>query len=111
MTWELKGTNVLHIYAQDSWHKEAYIVGNKEGLLELRKAIDQALKSKEAIAEVFPADGEGYEAMVLLVDDDEEEKLLNIELPYTGKDMNYDVVFNDEVMLHPHSLVKDKKGE
>ncbi|WP_226528561.1 hypothetical protein [Metabacillus niabensis] len=59
MSWELKGTNVLHIYAQDAWHQEAYIVGNKEGLLELRNAIDEALKSKEAVAHVFPTDGEG----------------------------------------------------
>ncbi|MCM3442684.1 hypothetical protein AB3Z07_02765 [Metabacillus halosaccharovorans] len=109
MSWKLKGTNVLHIYAQDAWHQEAYIVGNKEGLLELRNAIDEALKSKEAVANVFPTDGEGYDAYVLLVDENEEDKFHSLKLPYTGKNMRFEVKFDDEEVNihHPHVLVKN----
>lgn len=109
MGLELKGSNILHIYAQDSWHQEAYIVGNKEGLLELKKAIDQALKLKQGIANVSPTDGEGYEAYVLLVGDDEEDKFHQLKLPYTGKNMDHEVVFGDERVNihHPYVLVKE----
>ena len=35
---------VLHIFMQASWHTEAHIIGNRAGLLELRKVIDAALQ-------------------------------------------------------------------
>ena len=109
MSLELKGSNILHIYAQDSWHQEAFIVGNEEGLLELRNALDLALKSKQGIANVFPTDGEGYEAYVLLVGDDEEDKFHQLKLPYIGKNMDQGTVFDDENVniYHPHVLVKE----
>lgn len=50
----------LHIRGQLTYHAEASIVGTKAGLLALRDAIDVALVSREAEAEVFATDGEGY---------------------------------------------------
>lgn len=102
--WELKGTNALHLYAQDSWHMEAFIVGNKEGLIALREAIDEALQSEtgQAVAHVFPTDGEGYEAHIIRIGEEEEEKFHRLQLPYTGKSFNGDIVFDDdEVNISP----------
>jgi len=64
--------NLLHIYAQEQWHGEAYIVGNKGGLLELKKAIEQALSngSGQTVDEygvpIYVNDGEGYKVKVTM---------------------------------------------
>lgn len=62
---------LLHIHAQPAQHDEAYIVGNRAGLLALRDAINQALLTGEATTpssldghEVMTADGEGYTVTV-----------------------------------------------
>lgn len=107
---ELKGSNILQLYAQEAWHMEAFIVGNKEGLLALRNAIDEALQSekKQSVAHVSPTDLEGYEAHVIFVGDDEEEQLHRLQLPYTGKNAQTEIVFNDEEVNvnHPVKLLK-----
>lgn len=108
--WELKGTKALHLYAQDSWHMEAFIVGNQEGLIALRDAIDEALQSKkgQAVAHAFPTDGEGYEAHIICIGEDEEEKFHHLQLPYTGKSFKGDIVFDDEEVniYPPETLLK-----
>ncbi|WP_158232141.1 hypothetical protein [Sporosarcina sp. P20a] len=43
-----KDEKYLHIYAQHFPHDGAVIVGNKLALLELRRAIDEALKGRES---------------------------------------------------------------
>ncbi|MDG3044700.1 hypothetical protein OE903_15000 [Bacillus sp. B6(2022)] len=48
---------------------DSYIIGNREGLIELKSAIDQALKSNVGQAELFPSDLEDYTTYVALVDD------------------------------------------
>lgn len=62
---------LLHIHAQPAQHDEAYIVGNRAGLLALRDAIDQALLTGEVTTssspdghQVMTADGEGYTVTV-----------------------------------------------
>lgn len=71
---------MLHIYPQASWHEEAYVVGNIDGLVALRDAINRALGtgSPQAATE-FPADGEGYRVLVLPVSEDGVRML---RLPY-----------------------------
>ena len=62
--------NLLHIYGQEQWHGNAYIIGNKGGLLELKKAIEQALSdNKGEIGDdkpVYANDGEGYQTKVMM---------------------------------------------
>ena len=39
---------MLHIYAQEIWHGDAFILGNKEALESLRAAIDAAFMKGRA---------------------------------------------------------------
>lgn len=66
---------ILNVYGQEAWHTEAKIVGNREGLLELKAVIDRALTYKRATSEtdvkdnngdtaLFASDGEGYELII-----------------------------------------------
>lgn len=71
----------LHIYAQSSWHDEAWIAGNREGLTRLRDAIDKALLDGKGNSDhVFTTDGEGYRVIAMKLTDEELGKL---GMPYT----------------------------
>lgn len=54
----------LHLRGQFTYHSEAHIVGSRAGLTALRDAINSALDSREATADVFASDGEGYQVLV-----------------------------------------------
>lgn len=60
----------LHIIAQAYWHSDAYLVGNRLGLLALRDAINRALAGPDRRAEclAWPNDGERYSVIVHLRD-------------------------------------------
>jgi hypothetical protein len=73
--------DLLHIYAQPYYHAESYIVGNRDALLLLRDAIDEALKDGKSSAEVSVADGEGYDTNVMLIED--EKTWDRLRRPYT----------------------------
>jgi hypothetical protein len=62
---------LLHVYGQASYHDEAYLVGNTRGLMALREAIDRVLGTEEvqSSAWVSVSDGEGYDMMIMRVDD------------------------------------------
>lgn len=70
----------LHIYAQQMWHDEAYIVGERDALESLRDAITRALVNNSARMCAYCNDGEGYDIHVLCVD---EEKAGILPAPYT----------------------------
>lgn len=60
---------LLHIYGQPFWHADARIIGNTEGLTELREVIDHALRDGKAETSewddcLFTSDGEGYKVIV-----------------------------------------------
>lgn len=62
---------ILNIYAQDSEHTDARIVGNREGLMALQMAIVRALVEPGAQVDphpdqepLFASDGEGFEVIV-----------------------------------------------
>ncbi|MGP3739995.1 hypothetical protein [Bacillus altitudinis] len=80
MSDQLEDDDVLglcNIYAQQTHHFEAFILGNKKGLIELRNAIDRALETGSSVAHVFPSDYEGYETYIALVNDEQSfEKLI-----------------------------------
>ena len=66
---------ILNIYGQESWHTEARIIGNTEGLTELRDTINNALQSKSKAKTLereplFASDGEGYSVKVECHDDE-----------------------------------------
>ncbi len=59
----------LHVYAQSHEHDEAYLIGTRDALVQLREAIDIALSNKArrresvSVADFFSSDGEGYSCM------------------------------------------------
>ncbi len=91
MSDQLEDDDVLglcNIYAQQTHHFEAFILGNKKGLIELRNAIDRALETGSSVAHVFPSDFEGYETYIALVNDEQRfEKLIT---PYVEEYMQED---------------------
>lgn len=72
-----KSIGVVHIHGQVSWHDEAWVVGNVEGLRKLRDAIDGAISARVASAGVVASDGECYRIIVQRADMDD------AALPYT----------------------------
>ena len=73
---------LLHIYGQRWWHNDAYLVGTRDALTDLRDAITAILESGEPkLVEVFANDGEGYEVSVFVVD---EEQMARMAVPYTN---------------------------
>ncbi len=80
MSDQLEDDDVLglcNIYAQQTHHFEAFILGNKKGLIELRNAIDRALETGSSVAHLFQSDYEGDETYIALVDDEQRfEKLI-----------------------------------
>jgi hypothetical protein len=107
-------TKLVHIYGQEAWHEEAWIVGNKKGLKALRAAIDGALmrdpeqpEETNAVCEVevFTNDGEGYTIYAMLVEGElsEKDKRWNkIAVPYAdeiARERDVDAVW-------PHKLLE-----
>lgn len=60
---------ILNIYGQAEEHLPAQIIGNSEGLEELRDAINRAIAFGESTTKdepepLFASDGEGYEVII-----------------------------------------------
>lgn len=76
---------LIHVIAQVAWHDPAFIVGNREGLKHLRKAIDAALSAHGAgHVDAFAEDGEGYGLHIRCVTDAEME---SVPYGYTASDL------------------------
>ena len=90
--------DTLHLYPGQIWHDNGFIVGDKAGLLNLRKAIDDALANEDGIgaAQVFVTDGEGYHCFVIKTDD-----MDSLTAPYTDE-----IAFgNEQGKKHPSNLL------
>ena len=80
---------LLHIYGQEQWHGNTYLVGNKAGLLELKNAIEQALDNGRGETTnkgscIYTNDGEGYQVRVVLNDTIWQSPFWeNLALPYS----------------------------
>ncbi len=73
---------LLHIYGQEAWHDNVYIVGNALALTRLRNAINAVLGGPStAKTEAFASDGEGFGIYVICNDD--AEKWGKLRVPYT----------------------------
>jgi hypothetical protein len=76
---------VLHLHAGNQWHDDGYVVGDRQGLLRLREAIDNALafeaeKTGQSCAAVYVNDGEGYNCYVICVPN---AQIDSLAVPYT----------------------------
>ncbi|RXH51250.1 hypothetical protein D6T70_12350 [Kurthia gibsonii] len=71
-----------HIYAQNSWHDEAYIIGNRQGLEKLRDALTLTLEKGNTKNNFWPKDLEGYDVLIACVEDAE---MNDLELPYSSE--------------------------
>lgn len=77
---------LMHIYAQDSWHQPATIVGNRAALERLVETIQSALDTGQGSTfelETFANDGEGYEVRVMVINDT--DMWAQIATPYTDE--------------------------
>jgi len=75
---------ILHIYSQDFYHYDAYLVANREALIVLKAGIEEALSSGDIALEMSAADGEGYKLKIQLIDKPiESEDWENAALPYS----------------------------
>lgn len=62
---------ILQIYGQPFEHCDLYIVGNKEGLLQLENMLRCP---KDKAKDFFQSDGEGYSVLIREVESEEEFK-------------------------------------
>jgi hypothetical protein len=62
----MMNNDLLHVYAQEIWHGDAWIVGNTVGLTKLRDSLNQALAYGVGRLDTFATDGEGYSLRILL---------------------------------------------
>ena len=79
---------LLHIYGQEAWHDDVYLVGNRAGLSALKTAIEEALAIGKGQTpekgQVFVSDGEGYSVKVLCNDEDWQGEFWGtLAVPYT----------------------------
>lgn len=63
--------SIIHIYGQYHEHGDVAVIGTIETLIRLREAIDKAISSGHNIgtAKVFTADCEGFDIVVVRVED------------------------------------------
>jgi hypothetical protein len=74
---------LVQIYAQQCHHGSSYIVGNLQGLKELRDTIDEAIKNGQSETLLCPSDNELYDVHVKMLHSDEVNKIELIQMPYT----------------------------
>jgi hypothetical protein len=74
---------ILKVYPSKFWYDDVVIIGNKEGLLKLKEAIESALAGKQACAAVEETDGCQYNICSKMHDGDLlDEEWLNLPLHY-----------------------------
>lgn len=67
--------NILHVYAQEHWHDEAFVVGTPKALSALRCAIDHALTRGVGVATSSTADGEAFRIAAVRLESDQVDTL------------------------------------
>jgi len=101
---EDKPIPTCHIFGQQMWHSTAYLIANRTALLELKEAIDVALKHEETRLGLMPSDGEGYDLFIKCVKDDFEWE--ELEMPYHDREC---YVPDESVDLPPNKTFKKYK--
>ncbi|MBT2681966.1 hypothetical protein J7E38_23685 [Bacillus sp. ISL-35] len=95
---------ICHIFGQQMWHSNAYLIANRTALLELKDAIEVALRHEETRLGLMPSDGEGYDLFIKCVEDDFEWETL--EMPYHDKEC---YVPDESVGLSPNKTFEKYK--
>ena len=75
---------MCHIFGQQMWHSNAYLIANRTDLTEIRDAIDIALKHEESRLGLSPSDGEGYDLFIKCAE--ENFKWESLEMPYHDRE-------------------------
>lgn len=73
-----------HIFGQQMWHDNAYLIANRTALIELQDAIEVALKHGEIRLSLAPSDNEYYRLYMKCVEDD--FKWEPLEMPYHDRE-------------------------
>lgn len=85
----MNGNNAIrlcHLYGQAFYHAPAYIVGNREGLIALRNAIDRALVNGRGQEGLFVQDGKGFAVHAIMDDSDWQSETWRLRaVPYTDE--------------------------
>ena len=103
--WLVERIKLVHIYGQKIWHDDVLIIANHEGLLALQKAVSEALEKGKGVAEVFVADGEGYDVKILLNEADWPSDSWDIlVLPYTADFVREIAPPHGNVVVQPWEL-------
>ncbi|UOE56434.1 hypothetical protein [Cytobacillus oceanisediminis] len=97
-------TPLCHIFGQQMWHSSACLIANRTALIELREAIDVALKHKESRLGLSPSDGEGYDLFIKCAEDDFEWE--ELEMPYHDRKC---YVPDEAAELSPYKVFKKYK--
>ncbi len=76
---EKETPSLLNIYPQRQWNTNAFIMGNKEGLIALKKAIEDALENpnKTGKTEISDSDGKNFNCYVKLNNDEKQSASWN----------------------------------
>jgi hypothetical protein len=99
---------LIHIYGQQFFHDDAFIIGTREGLTALRDAINEALEKGRAVTEVFVNDGEGYDICIALNDSNCLSPFWNkLAVPYADEMASE----KREDALQPRSIWRELSGE
>jgi hypothetical protein len=107
-----KAPAIVHFYPQYDNHTEVFLVGNRDGLFALKKAIEKCL-SQKAIGnniknvELSCQDGEGFSCYIVHLSEDwQSPTWQQLELPYTASWHN-----TNPNSLEPWELYKKIQNE
>ena len=98
---DVQSAKYLHIFSQPWWHTDAYIVGDRHALEQLKMQIGYLLDeddSKQHSANYYCKDGEGYSLIVIL-----EDNMNSVPVPYTddvagATNEKYNAYFNTKIL-------------
>ncbi len=91
---------LCHCIPQTSSHRPAFLIANEEGLLRLRDAIDLALAARDRsfAAQMFAADGEGYQLIVRRVTSEAmDEQVLGYIDPIANSDPKWPKWMHEDI--------------
>ncbi len=111
----MSNIKLAHIHAQGSQHDEAYLIANKDALLEIVYAICKAERTMEAAtARLMTSDGEEFDLIVVCEDAPwADPAWQRAKLPYTEESAGVPVVPTIAPWDHPKvkRLSESKKGD
>lgn len=89
---------MINLYPSDFPHTNGYVVGDVTALTKLRDAIDRAISGDDIPATLtdFDSDGEGYEIVVVPL---EQSQAINLPAPYM-----------DEAYCDPSAAYEEAEG-